>query len=163
MTDTPDYAAAPATPDDAAALVDFNVRLAAETESKTLDPDVVFAGVSAALADPNKALYFVARPVADPAGPPIGCLMVTWEWSDWRNGAFWWIQSVYVHPDHRGRGVFRTLLNHATTASEQAGAVGLRLYAERENHAAHRAYRRCGFVEPGYIVFERCPSGTTEL
>ncbi|QDT15531.1 GNAT family N-acetyltransferase [Alienimonas californiensis] len=165
----PAFVVAPAGPDDAEAIAEFNVRLAEETESKRLDPATVRAGVAAALADPAKALYFVARPAAGTAGgpasgePPIGCLMVTWEWSDWRNGAIWWIQSVYVHPDHRGRGAFRRLLDHAAGAAVDAGAVGLRLYAERENHAAHAVYARCGFVEPGYVVFERAPAGATGL
>ncbi len=157
MTDAPAYRIAPAAPEDAGAIAEFNVRLAAETESKALDPEVVLAGVTAALTDPAKGRYFVARPDPAPHGPPIGCLMITWEWSDWRNGAIWWIQSVYVHPDHRGRGVFRRLLGHARAAAIDAGAAALRLYVERDNRAAQTVYERCGFSEPGYVVFEQSP------
>jgi len=162
MTDAPAYVVEPAAPGDAAAIADFNLRLAAETEDKALDPATVAAGVAAALADPNKALYFVARPPNESTDnaaeqPAVGCLMVTWEWSDWRNGPYWWIQSVYVCPDHRGRGVFRALLDRAAGAAAEAGAVALRLYAERENHAAQAVYARCGFSDPGYVILERFP------
>ncbi|MFH5805122.1 GNAT family N-acetyltransferase [Alienimonas sp. DA493] len=157
----PAFVVAPAGPDDAEAIAEFNLRLAEETEGKRLDPATVRAGVAAVLADPAKGRYFVARPAS--GGAPVGCLMVTWEWSDWRNGAFWWIQSVFVRPERRGRGAFRQLLDHAAGAAEAAGAVGLRLYAERENHAAHAVYGRCGFVAPGYVVFERSPPGATGL
>ena len=172
MSDAPAHLVERAVPADAAAIAEFNRRLAWETEGKTLDPDTVAAGVAAALADPAKALYFVSRPVApDPSAagdaasgpaaggvvPPAGCLMVTWEWSDWRNGAYWWIQSVYVRPESRGRGVFRGLLNAAAAAAAESGAVSLRLYAERENRLARAVYARCGFSEPGYLLLEQFP------
>ena len=154
MTGSP-FAVRDAAPGDAAAIAGFNARLAAETEGKTLDPDALAAGVAAVLADPAKGRYFVAE-AAETRGP-IGCLMVTWEWSDWRNGAFWWIQSVYVRPENRGRGAFRALLDRAAAEATAAGAVGLRLYAERENRGALAIYARCGFSEPGYLVLERVP------
>ena len=153
-----------AAPGDTAAIAGFNARLAAETEEKALDPETLAAGVAAVLADPAKGRYFVAElavlaETADAAGDggPIGCLMITWEWSDWRNGAFWWIQSVYVRPENRGRGAFRALLDRAAAEATAAGAVGLRLYAERENRGALATYARCGFSEPGYLVLERVP------
>ena len=156
MSGDPGWDVRPAGAGDAAAIAAFNLRLAAETEGKELDPAVVAAGVAALLADPAKGLYFLARPAgADPTGPPVGQIMVTWEWSDWRNGAFWWIQSVYVAPERRGRGAFRALLGRAAAEAGAAGAVGLRLYAERDNRAALETYARCGFSAPGYVVLER--------
>src|SRR3954452_8892223 len=108
-----------ATPADAATIVDFNARMARETEGLTLDPAVLSRGVRAALADPAKAIYFVAeidRRV-------VGQLMITHEWSDWRDGDIWWVQSVYVHPEYRRRGIFRTLYAHARERARAAGAV----------------------------------------
>ena len=94
----------PAAPADAETIAEFNVALAAESEHLILDPPTVLAGVRAVLADPAKGRYFVARPSEGDSGRlPIGQLMLTIEWSDWRNGPIWWIQSVYVHPDHRRR------------------------------------------------------------
>src|SRR4051812_26727090 len=122
-----------ATPADAGVIVEYNRRLARETEGKELDEAVLSAGVAAALADPVRALYFVAQD----AGEVVGQLMVTTEWSDWRNGWMWWIQSVYVRADARRGGVFRGLYEHVLAAARQDPAViGLRLYVERENHAA---------------------------
>ena len=142
----------PANAEDAATLVEFNLRLAAETEGKTLDRGTVFRGVQAVLGDAGKGRYFVAR---DAHGAVVGQVMVTFEWSDWRDGAFWWLQSVYVHADHRGRGVFRALLAAVTDAAAAEGAVGLRLYVEDDNDAARAAYDRLGFTRPGYTVMER--------
>ena len=145
----------PATPDDAAVIAGFNVALAAETEDHALDPAVVRRGVAALLADPAKGRYFVACPADDPGGEPAGQIMVTREWSDWRNGDFWWVQSVYVAPPARGRGAFRALLGAVADAAGAAGAVGLRLYVERENAAAQGVYARSGFAETPYRVWER--------
>ncbi|MCA9054945.1 MAG: GNAT family N-acetyltransferase [Planctomycetaceae bacterium] len=132
-------------------LVDFNCRLADETEQKTLDRDTVTRGVQAALDDPNKARYFVACD----GERVVGQVMHTWEWSDWRNGVFWWLQSVYVHPDYRGRGVFRRLFEHVRELAQgDPEVVGLRLYVEQENSPAREVYRKLGLVEPGYHVLE---------
>src|SRR5438128_1174688 len=98
----------PATLDDADVIVEFNRRLAEESEGKALDLSLLRPGVEAGLADPNKGVYFVA----EDDGVLVGQIMITAEWSDWRNGWFWWIQSVYVCPDHRRRGVFRSLFKH---------------------------------------------------
>jgi GNAT superfamily N-acetyltransferase len=142
----------PAGAADAAALADYNRRLAEETEGKTLDPAVVAAGVAAALADPGRGRYFVAC-AAD--GAVIGQLLITLEWSDWRNGWWWWVQSVYVAADHRGRGIFRALYDHARAAAAAAGdVVGLRLYVEEQNHQAQEVYRRLGMRPAGYFVYE---------
>jgi GNAT superfamily N-acetyltransferase len=144
----------PATTADAATIVEFNQRLASESEGKTLDSTVVGAGVATALADPNKARYFIA----DDSGRSVGMLMLTFEWSDWRNGWLWWIQSVYVRQEARQRGVFRTLYNHVyQLASADPEVIGLRLYMEENNHVAARTYRAVGMEPAGYVVFERFP------
>lgn len=140
----------PARPDDAEALVEFNFRMARETEDLTLDRDVLARGVRAALADANKALYFVA----EVGGLPAGALMITHEWSDWRNGDLWWIQSVYVLPDYRKAGVFKALYRHVQQAARDAGAVGLRLYVEKENAVAQQVYARLGMTMTHYAVME---------
>jgi ribosomal protein S18 acetylase RimI-like enzyme len=141
-------------PGDAAVIAEFNQRLAQESEGKTLDPAVLAAGVAAGLADPDKALYFLA----EEGGAALGQVMLTKEWSDWRNGWIWWVQSVYVRPDARRRGVFRALFEHVYEAA-RAGpeVVGLRLYVERDNHAAQQTYQRLGMERTGYLVLERCP------
>src|SRR5436305_10217037 len=139
---------------DAPVLVEYSRRLARESEGKALDPAVLAAGVAAALADPHKALYFVA----EEGGAVAGQLMLTYEWSDWRNGWIWWIQSVYVRADARRRGVFRALFEHVRRlAASDPGVVGLRLYVERDNEAARQTYARLGLGPTGYLVLERCP------
>jgi ribosomal protein S18 acetylase RimI-like enzyme len=140
----------PAAPADADTLIDFNLRMARETEGLSLDPPTLGRGVRAALSDPAKALYFVA----DLGGKVVGQLMLTLEWSDWRDGDIWWIQSVYVHPDHRRRGVFRALYEHARRRARAAGVVSLRLYVERHNAAAQDVYRSLGMTDAGYLVME---------
>jgi GNAT superfamily N-acetyltransferase len=140
-----------ATPDDWRAIVEFNIRLASESEELRLDADVLTPGVQAALADPVKARYFLAcRGEA-----VVGQLMHTYEWSDWRNGMIWWLQSVYVLTEHRGQGVFRRLFEHLhALAQTDPGVVGLRLYVENENHRAKEVYSRLGLAPGGYQVME---------
>lgn len=151
MTDTtPTIEIRPARADDAAMIAEFNARMAHETEALTLDRAILDAGVRAALADPNKARYFVA----DAGGKVVGQLMITLEWSDWRNGEIWWIQSVYVHVDYRGRGVFKNLYCHVAELARQQGAAGLRLYVERENVAAQKTYAQIGMSMTHYLVME---------
>ncbi len=143
-----------ATSGDLDVVVDFNRRLAEESEGKILDPAVLKAGVAQALADPNKALYFLA----EDAGRVVGQTMITTEWSDWRNGWFWWIQSVYVRPEARRRGVFRALFEHISKAARQdSSVIGLRLYVDHQNNAAQDTYRSMGMIEAGYFVLEKHP------
>jgi ribosomal protein S18 acetylase RimI-like enzyme len=144
----------PATPDDAQVIADYNAAMALETEHKRLAPDTVRAGVARGIASPAEARYFVAETGGDGGGAVVGQLMVTFEWSDWRNGTFWWVQSVYVHPEHRGRGVFKALYRHVEHLARAAGACGLRLYVERENARAQEVYRKLGMADAGYAVFE---------
>ena len=134
-----------AVPADAPVVVEFNRLLARESEGKALDPAV--------LADPVRGLYFLA----EDGGEVVGQTMVTTEWSDWRNGWIWWIQSVYVRPAHRRRGVFRALFEHVHRSARDAGVVGLRLYVERANHVARQTYASMGLGPTGYVVLERCP------
>ena len=139
-----------ARPDDAATIVDFNLRMAWETEQRRLDRALLEPGVVRALADPSLARYWLAVNDAD---QPLGQLMVTWEWSDWRNGQFFWIQSVYVAEDARRQGVYRALHEHAVAEAKDAGAVGVRLYVEPHNERAIATYARLG-MQKSYDVME---------
>ncbi|QDT46549.1 putative acetyltransferase [Symmachiella dynata] len=128
-----------------------NSALAAETEGKHLPPETLELGVRAALLDEHKAQYFVA--VIDDR--VVGQVMHTREWSDWRNGEIWWLQSVFVAPAHRGCGVFRALYEHVyALAAADNDVVGLRLYVERENDRAQQTYHKLGMRMPGYHVME---------
>lgn len=140
-----------ATPEDAGTIADYNTRMAEETEGRTLDPEVIGPGVVALLSDPGKGRYWIA----DADGSAVGQLMVTCEWSDWRNGNLWWIQSVYVHPEQRCKGVFTALYRHVESLAEaESDVCGLRLYVESGNHRAQQTYAAMGMVEPGYLVME---------
>lgn len=144
---------------DAPIIAEYNTRLARETEGRELPAATLLAGVRALLEDPAKGLYFVA----EEAGQVVGQVMITFEWSDWRNGMFWWLQSVYVREEFRGQGVFRALFEHVRQlAGQQAGVCGLRLYVERENERAKAAYERQGMTNAGYEVFEVVFAATAE-
>ncbi len=140
-----------ATAADVGMLAEFSQRLAAETEGKTLDPTTVEAGVRAALEQPNACRYFVA----EVDGVRAGQTMVTLEWSDWRNGWFWWITSVYVDERFRGRGVFRSLHAHIRELARRSKDVcGLRLYVEQQNRRAMETYTKLGMGPSGHTVYE---------
>jgi GNAT superfamily N-acetyltransferase len=143
-----------AIPSDAPTITEFNRLLALESEQTVLDPATLAAGVAAGLADANKGLYFVA----EENGQLLGQLMITREWSDWRNGWIWWIQSVYVRGDARKRGIFRALYEHIHGAAvADRHVIGIRLYVKKENHAAQQVYTRMGMEWSGYLVYERVP------
>ena len=136
---------------DAQQIANYNIRLAQETEGKALDPAVVNAGVTALMNQPNYGFYLVAE---TPAGV-VGTLMINFEWSDWRNGLFWWIQSVYVDADWRGQGVFRRLYQAVETLAAQQGNVcGLRLHVEHDNHIAQQTYQALGMSAGSYLTYE---------
>ena len=140
-----------ATFDDAEFIAEGNSRMALETEGRRLDPAILRAGVRAVFDDPARGFYLIA----DFDGQPAGQMMITYEWSDWRNGVFWWIQSVYTIPHLRGRGVFKALYRHVEGMARQSGDVcGLRLYVESHNQRAQAAYLRCGMSEAVYRMFE---------
>jgi len=141
----------PSTPADAPAIAGFNTRLAQETEHLQLDSTRLRAGVDAVLADANKGAYWVA----EAGGEVVGQLMITFEWSDWRNGFFWWIQSVCVRADWRSRGVFKALYKHVHEQAKSRNDVcGLRLYVERNNQRARQLYQRLGLRPTSYELYE---------
>jgi len=141
---------------DAQAIVDFNAAMALETEGKRLLPDVTGAGVRSLL-NRRQAGFYV---VAEHENQVVGVLMVTKEWSDWRNGTFWWIQSVYVRPEFRRQGVYRRLYRTIRTmAAKDRRVCGFRLYVERENRRAQKTYRALGMDRTRYLVFEELKPG----
>lgn len=143
-----------ATPADADIVIEFNRLLAEESEGKALDRATLAAGVKQVLGDANKGVYFLA----EEAGGVIGQTCITFEFSDWRNGWFWWIQSVYVRPEARRRGVFRSLYEHIQKAAQaDPEVIGLRLYVEGDNHRAHQTYYGLGMEKTGYFVLEKYP------
>jgi len=136
---------------DATLLAGWAQTMAMETEHKHLDHDTVLKGVQAGIANPTLARYFIAMSNET----PVGTLMLTTEWSDWRNANWWWIQSVYVHPDFRRQGVFQSLYSHVKTMAEESpGVCGLRLYVEHENRNAQQTYEKLGMVDAGYRMME---------
>jgi len=141
-----------ATMNDAAVIARFNRAMAAETEGKTLNPDTLIAGVQSLLNEPAHGRYLVA---VSETGDVVGCLMITYEWSDWRNGQIWWIQSVYVDPGHRRRGVFKQLYAAVLKLGKQTGGVcGYRLYVESDNTPAQATYRELGMSQTPYLIYE---------
>lgn len=135
---------------DLAVIAEYNVAMASETEATVLDPDTVKAGVKALIEQPGLGFYLVA----EMDHQVVGTLLVTTEWSDWRNGAYWWIQSVYVAPAFRRRGIYRQLYEQVKTLSNEANVCGYRLYVERDNQVAQNTYRSQGMRESHYLIFE---------
>lgn len=141
----------PAGPADAEFLVRGNAAMALETEHLSLDLDRLRDGVHALFEDPGRGVYYVA----EVDGRRAGQMMITYEWSDWRNGVFWWIQSVWVEPEFRGQGVFKALYGHVMgLARGTAGVCGLRLYVEKDNQRAQRTYEKVGMRRTVYSMFE---------
>ena len=141
----------PAVQEDASAIAGFQILMARETEGIELDPQTVEKGVAAVFADRSKGEYFVAAS----GGTVVGCLMVTPEWSDWRNGTVLWIQSVYVIPEMRGRGAYRLLYEHMQARVAASPALrGIRLYVDKRNTAAQGVYARLGMTREHYELFE---------
>ncbi|HKI17583.1 MAG TPA: GNAT family N-acetyltransferase [Isosphaeraceae bacterium] len=144
----------PAQPSDLAAIVEFNRRLALETEGKVLDPVILNLGVSRALAEPERLRYWVAE--VDQPPRVVGQAAITREWSDWRNCWNWWLQSVYVTEPFRGKGIFRALYQQISDEARADNEVsGLRLYVEDSNQAAQHTYQAMGMKPAGYSV-TRC-------
>ena len=136
---------------DTAVVVRFNALIASETESKTLDTALLQKGVEALLADASKGIYFLA----EANGNVVGQTMITYEWSDWRNGTFWWIQSVYVAEEARGSGVFKALFGHIhALAKSRSDVCGLRLYVDEHNTRARQTYERLGMKHSHYRMYE---------
>lgn len=160
MTDSSPVQVRRAEPGDADAIAGFNAAMAFETEGKRLLPQVLGAGVRRLIAEPALGFYLVAE--AD--GAVVACLMVTTEWSDWRNGRFWWIQSVYVQPAWRRRGVFRALYAETSAlAQREPDVCGLRLYVEHENTVAQATYLSLGMQRTDYHLYEQLKPGVVFL
>ena len=151
----------PASPDDISLMARWAETMALETEDKQLDPDTVLRGIRAAVEDPARGCYFIA----EIAGEPVGTLMLTFEWSDWRGYWWWWIQSVYITPTNRRKGVYRALYAHVLElARAQEDVGGLRLYVDRQNISALRTYEFLGMIDAGYRMYEvelQAPAGKT--
>ncbi len=148
----PEWALRRGQPGDVAVIVEFNQAMAWETERRMLDAGRLSRGVAAVLEDPSKGQYWIA----ESGGEVMGQLMVTLEWSDWRNGWFWWLQSVYVKPGWRRRGVFRSLAEAVeASARERPDVCGLRLYMEPHNDMARTTYLRLGWTPAGYELLEK--------
>ncbi len=137
--------------EDAAALIEFNQAMALETEGKTLDAAILQVGVAAVFQTEDKGFYVVA----EEAGKIAGGLMVTFEWSDWRARWFWWIQSVYILPEARGRKIYSRLYEFVKNeARARANVCGIRLYVEKENRHAQKVYEKLGMESSHYLMYE---------
>ena len=145
-----------ATTQDVMELAEFNIKMAQETEGVELKPDVIEAGVAAMIDNPQMGFYLVV----ELDNGIQASLMITSEWSDWRNGTFWWIQSVYVRPHYRRQGLYRELYARVRELAEQEPSVcGFRLYVERENRAAQQTYSALGMEQTDYRIFEELVPG----
>jgi len=132
-------------------LADFNVKMAKETENKELNFDKVLNATKEVFLSNDKGFYLKA--IYD--GKIVGSMLITYEWSDWRNGFFWWIQSVYVLKEYRNKGIFKSLYNYARNlAKEKKDVCGLRLYVDKDNEAAQNVYKKLGMYETNYLLFE---------
>jgi len=152
MPDTINLRVEQALPGDAETIARFNQAMALETEDKPLDWEKIYPGVQALLADERVGFYLVARTDDENI---VGCLAITYEWSDWRNGLFWWIQSVFVPGEHRGKGVFSAMYEHVRThAKTDPRNCGIRLYVEKDNARAQRTYEKLGMIETEYRLME---------
>jgi ribosomal protein S18 acetylase RimI-like enzyme len=141
-----------ATVEDAPALVAFNQAMALETEGKTLADDKISPGVSAVFTDEKKGFYVVAE---NESGAIAGGLMVTYEWSDWRNAWFWWIQSVYILPEYRGQKLYSRMYDFVKRKAAESGNVcGFRLYVENDNYSAQKVYDAVGMQSSHYLMYE---------
>lgn len=140
-----------ATPLDTEAIIQFQLAMASETEGISLDYETVREGVKAAIADDSKALYLLAK---NEEGQVIGSLMLTTEWSDWNNGVYYWIQSVYVSQNYRKQGVFSELFELAKSIAQSQNAGALRLYVDEHNLVAQKVYQSLGMHPSHYLMYE---------
>lgn len=146
------YSVRPAVAADAEMIIDFQIRMAWETEQKVLPRDSVQPGVQGVFADRSRGEYFVAE--AGSAGPVVASLLVTTEWSDWRNTDIWYIQSVYVTETHRGQGCFRQMYADVIAQAKRLGVRVVRLYVETDNSAAQQVYERLGMQRLPYHMYQ---------
>jgi GNAT superfamily N-acetyltransferase len=139
-----------ATPSEADIIIDFQQKMAWETEQMTLAPDIIKKGVNAVFQDHTKGQYWVA----ENESTIVASLLITYEWSDWRNSNVWWFQSVYVLPEFRRTGIFRSMFRHIKTEGENEGIAGLRLYVETNNSGAQKTYEALGMQSLHYRMYE---------
>ena len=135
---------------DITTIADFNIKMALETENKILPEEIITKGVESLIKNKHLGYYLMA----EVDGKIAGSLMVTTEWSDWRNGLFWWIQSVYVIEEFRRQGIYSALYKHVKELSETENVCGFRLYVEKENIAAQKTYENLGMVQTHYYMYE---------
>ena len=141
-----------ASTDDISDIAQFNIAMAQETEERQLDPETIQSGVSGVIQNHAHGFYLIAE--RDQVA--VGSLLITFEWSDWRNGTLWWIQSVYVKPEHRRTGVFKALYDAVIARARAAKSVrGIRLYVEQENLDAQSVYQKLSMQKTHYQMFER--------
>ena len=131
-------------------IIANNIEMAQETKNKTLDQSTLSHGVEEVLHNANLGWYYIAK--ID--GHNAGQLMITREWSDWRNGYFWWIQSVFVHKEHRKKGVYTSLYKHVEARAKIMGVVGLRFYVNSKNKSAQKVYEQLGVKNLHYLFYE---------
>ena len=136
--------------EDAPAIIDFQLKMAWETEKMTLNPETVTKGVYAIFDNHSRGEYYVA----ETESRVVASLLITYEWSDWRNCNVWWFQSVYVVPDYRRQGIFRKMYTFIKSKVEEVGAAGLRLYVETKNIRAKRTYEALGMNSEHYSFYE---------
>jgi ribosomal protein S18 acetylase RimI-like enzyme len=137
--------------EDAEIIAQFNIAMATETENKFLNPAIILAGVRSLFAQPHAGFYLLA----EMDGVAAGCLMITTEWSDWRNGLFWWIQSVYIQPEFRRQGIYGKLYERVKLmAREHPEVCGFRLYVEKDNLVAQKTYTTLGMQPTHYLIYE---------
>jgi len=139
-----------AIPPDAPSIIDFQLRMARETENMNLIPEIVTKGVEAVFSDKSKGRYYVA----ESGEKVVASLLITYEWSDWRNCNVWWFQSVYVIPEYRRKGVFRKMYNHIKVLAKEQDIAGLRLYVETKNSRAQKTYEALGMSSEHYSFYE---------
>ncbi len=139
-----------AKPSDAPSIIDFQLKMAWETENMKLVPEIVTKGVDAVFHDQSRGQYYVA----ESDGKVVASLLITYEWSDWRNCNVWWFQSVYVVPEFRRQGVFRKMYSHIRELAEEQDIAGLRLYVETKNSRAQKTYEALGMSSEHYAFYE---------
>jgi len=139
-----------ATPADAPVIIDFQQKMAWETEQMKLKSELVTKGVNAVFENNSRGQYWVA----EDNGQVVASLLITYEWSDWRNANVWWFQSVYVLPEWRRTGIFRSMYNHIKDEADKIGVAGLRLYVETNNKRAQKTYEALGMQSEHYTMYE---------
>jgi GNAT superfamily N-acetyltransferase len=135
---------------DAQAIIDFQQKMAWETEQKTLVPEIITKGVNAVFDNPSRGQYWVA----EEKDHVVASLLITYEWSDWRNANVWWFQSVYVLPDYRRTGIFSSMYSNIKKEADKQGVAGLRLYVETNNSRAQKTYEALGMKCEHYTMYE---------